>query len=431
MSSRSNGRAIMLIGLVLAVLVWGGLLGPVSDLAWRGDTFLCDRLSLILEPGKEREDLVFLGIDEEWKAEIDPAVLAQSAELQMLMGGENNQQLDRRVCAKLIDKLAAAGVKAIIFDVLFMGSSGSAEIDEEFADALHRHRDKVVLSMMLMPDGAGSYRPISSVAELPLRSREPGQVPREGYVNLWPDAQDEVVRRAMYSTSLGELQLGEAAPRVWPYESLAAVTARLMGAEVPEGRSPRLRYAISSDEEASYAAAYAPRSLHSVFESEQWEADYAGGSFFKDKVVLISTATLSDGDNHPIPGATIFGGQFHLQALGSWLDGNYWQEAPQWVNMVALLAMATLAVVVGFAFRNPITVLCASLALGGGFLMLCAWISSASGVLFAGTPGLLGLAFVTVCAEIGHLVSGGKSDPKRRSEEAREERAEEIAAAQV
>jgi hypothetical protein len=124
-------------------------------------------------------------------------------------------------------------------------------------------------------------------------------------------------------------------------------------------------------------------------------------------VVLVSTATKEDGDSHPIPGATIFGGQVHLQALGSWLNGSYWERAPQWVDMVALLAMATLAVAVGIAFRNPLTILCAALALSGGFVMVCAWISSATGILFAGTPGLIGLGMVTICAEIGHLVAKG------------------------
>lgn len=420
--SRSNGRAVMLIGVVLAVLIWGGFAGPVSNAVWRFDTYLQDQLSLILDPGEEREDMVFLGIDDKWQ-DLDQAQVADSPALQRITGGGGNHQLDRRVYAELVEKLAGAGAKVIIFDVLFVGPSGREHADRQFAETLHRHRDKVVLSMMLRPTGDGFYDPLSSAKELPFVSHEAADAPHEGYVNLWPDAEDEVVRRMVYTTSLGELQSGEGALAEREFESLAAVTARLLGKEVPSGRSPRLRFATPKEEKGSYSAAYAPHSLHSVFVPGQWEKDYGNGAFFRDKVVLVSTATLADGDYHPIPGATIFGGQFHLQALGSLLDDSYWERAPQWVDMVALLAMATLAVVVGIAFRNPLTILCAALALGGGFVMFCAWISSVSGVLFAGTPGLVGLGLVTVCAEVGQFVAkggrgGGKPASKGREAQA-------------
>ena len=412
--SRSNGRAIMLIGVVLAVLVWGGMAGPLSNAVWRIDTTLQDRLSLILEPGTERDDLVFLGINESWRKELDQAGTAGLRALQLMSEEVGNHQLDRRVYAELIEKLAAAGAKVIVFDILFVGSSGNPQADREFAEALYRHRDKVVLSMMLRPSGDGFYEPVSSVRQLPLLSHKPGEVPHEGYVNLWPDAEDEVVRRMIYTTSLGELQSGEGVLSERVFESLATVTARVLGADVPEGRSPRLRFAVSAGGESSYAAAYAPRSLHTVFVPDQWKDDYADGAFFRDKVVLISTSTKADGDYHRIPGATIFGGQFHLQALGSWLDESYWERAPQWVDMVALLAMAALAVLIGIALRNPLAIFFCALALAGGFVVVCGWISSLSGVLFAGTPGLLGLGLVTLCAEIGQFVArrGTEGSPR-------------------
>jgi CHASE2 domain-containing sensor protein len=396
----------MLGGVVVAVLIWGGFAGPVSDIVWGFDTFLRDRLSLILEPGEEREDLVFLGIDGEGQ-DLDQSDVAASRALQLISQSSSNHALDRRVYAELIEKLAAAGAKVIILDVIFVGSSEDELADREFAETLHRHRDKVVMATMLRPSGDGFYDPLSSVQELSLGSKKPGEALHEGYVNLWPDAEDEVVRRMVYTTSLGELHSGQGVIAEREYESLSAVTARLLGKEVPAGRSPRLRFATPVDERSSYSAAYAPHSLHSVFVPSQWQTQYGNGTFFRDKVVLVSTATKEDGDSHPIPGATIFGGQVHLQALGSWLNGSYWERAPQWVDMVALLAMATLAVAVGIAFRNPLTILCAALALSGGLVMVCAWISSATGILFAGTPGLIGLGMVTICAEIGHLVAKG------------------------
>ena len=413
--SRSNGRAVMLLGLILAALIWGGLCGPLSEAVWRADAALRDRLSLILEPGKEREDLVFLGINEAWRKEIalDPAGGPEMRALRLMKEEVGNHYLDRRVYAELIEKLVAAGTKVIIFDVLFVGPSGNSAADREFAEALHRHRDKVVLSLLLRPTGDGFYEPLSSVHQLPHLSRAPGEVPREGYVNVWPDAEDEVVRHMLYTTTLGELQSGKGVLSERVYESLSTVTARLLGEEAPEGRSPRLRFAASAGGDGNFAAAYAPRGLHTVFVPEQWEMEYGGGEFFRDKVVLVSTSTMTDGDYHPIPGATIFGGQLHLQALGCWLERSYWKQAPQWVNLAALLGMALLGVILGIALRHPLAILLAALALGGGFVTACAVVSNVSGVLFAGTPGLLGLGLVTVCAELGQVIARrGKADGK-------------------
>lgn len=405
--SRSIGRAVMLVGVVLAALLWVGALGPASEAVWNFDRKMRDQLSLLLEPGKEHSELVFLGIDEAWRKELaaDPAALAGSRALDLMSHPVGNHQLDRRVYAELIEKLAAAGARVIIFDVLFVGPSGNPEADREFAAALTKHHEKIVLSRLLRPTGDGFYEPVSSVEQLPYLARETGEVPHEGYVNLWPDAADEVVRRNVYSTSLGELQSGEGLRPERVYYSLSSVTAGLLGAKVPEGPSPRLRFAVSSDAEASYAAAYAPRSLHTVFMPDRWREQYQGGEFFRDKVVLISTSTPSDGDYHPIPGATIYGGQFHLQALGCWLDQSFWNRAPEWVDLAALLGMAVLAVMLGIALRNPLAILLAALALGGGFVVACAWISSVTGTLYAGTPGLLGLGIVTVCAELGSLIA--------------------------
>jgi CHASE2 domain-containing sensor protein len=154
--------------------------------------------------------------------------------------------------------------------------------------------------------------------------------------------------------------------------------------------------------------------LHDVFIPKNWDEEFAGGEFFRDKVVLISTSTKADGDYHPIPGAIIFGGQFHLQALGCLLEDSFWKPVPQWVETLSLLVMAVLAVLIGIAFRNPLTILLTALALGGGFLVACAWISGLTGVLFVGTPGIIGLVTVTICAEIGQLVGrSGETETER------------------
>lgn len=402
--SRSIGRAIMLLGVVFAALIWAGKIPVLSELVWQSDARLRDELPRFLEPTAEREDLVFLGIGEDRKdAGLDAATLAQSRALRLMQQNVGNERLDRRVFAELIEKLAAAGTRMIIFDILFVGPSGNGEADREFAAALLKHHDRIVLSLMLQP-GRGSYHPIRSVKEIPFLAHA-DRLPHEGYVNLWPDVVDGVVRRSVYTTTVSELENIEYRKGEPMYESLSAVAGRLMGVKAPEERAPRLRYAVSDDGDGTFAEAYAPVSLRSVFEPQRWKDEYENGAFFKDKVVLISTAALRDEDYHPIPGAVIYGGQYHLQALGSLLEDGYWRDSPQWVELTALLGMAGVALLCALVLRHPITLVTFSIALGGGFLVVCGVVSSTTGVLFPGTPGIVGLGAVTLFGALGQIVA--------------------------
>jgi adenylate cyclase len=48
--------------------------------------------------------------------------------------------LDRRPQARLLDKLGEAGAKAVVYDIIFDRASGDPSIDREFADAIRRFR---------------------------------------------------------------------------------------------------------------------------------------------------------------------------------------------------------------------------------------------------------------------------------------------------
>ena len=103
------GRAILLAGVVAAALLWAGLLPPLSGWVWKTDDVLRDKLSTILPAPKEREDLVFVGMDEEMRKQSggDLSVVQQSRALTMMREEGGNVRLDRRVFAEVIDKLAA------------------------------------------------------------------------------------------------------------------------------------------------------------------------------------------------------------------------------------------------------------------------------------------------------------------------------------
>jgi CHASE2 domain-containing sensor protein len=410
---RSFCRGIMLLAMAVAALTWAGLIPPMSKAVWRFDADLRDRLSLMLSPTPEREDLVFIGIDEECRQQssISPAVRRQSRALTLMHRNGGNESLDRRVFAALIERLAQSGVRTIIFDILFLGPSGDPATDREFARVLKKHGSRIVLSELLNPQDDGSYQPVSSLAQLPELEHMPGTYPQLGYVNLWPDAQDGIVRHMLYQTTVGALRGGPPQDRQPVHQSLAAVAGHSFGAAIPRHANPRLRFAVSdatdasTDQEPSFAEAYAPRSLLGIFDPEHWRDDYQSGAFFRDKVVLVSTAAIADEDRHPIPGATIYGAQFHLQALACLLQDSFWIEPPRWVELASLLVMAAIGFILVLTLRHPLAIVLAMTSIAGGAFVACLALSEFAGFLFAGTPGLLGLLAVTITGTAARIIT--------------------------
>ena len=392
----------MLFAMGATALVWAGFVPGLSEAAWQLDTTLRDRLSLMLTPATEREDLVFIGLDAESQTQsgVSPAIRSKSRALTLLHQSSGNENLDRRVYVDLIKRLAEAGARQIIFDVLFIGSSGDPSVDEEFARVLKKHGSNIILAELLNPREDGGYEPIRSIDQLPGLDRAPGEMPQTAYVNIWPDAGDGVLRHMVYQTTLSELAGGTPDQDEKVHQSLAAAAALNMKQSFAVGPNPRLRFAapkgIPNNEIArSVSSAYAPHGIHRLFIPEVWESTYAGGDFFRGKTILLSTATIGDEDRHAIPGTTIYGAQFHLHALGSLLDDAFWTEPPRWLELVALILMAGVGTLLVLAFHHPFTQALSCVALAGGFLVACVALSEFTGFLFAGTPGVIGLLAVS------------------------------------
>ncbi|NJK92426.1 MAG: CHASE2 domain-containing protein [Blastochloris sp.] len=86
------------------------------------------------------QELVYLGIDNpNYSYQYSEEEAAASKPLAAM---SRDFPWSRLVWAELIDKLAAAGVRAIVIDILF---SSASEQDAVFAAAIHRHAGLVVL----------------------------------------------------------------------------------------------------------------------------------------------------------------------------------------------------------------------------------------------------------------------------------------------
>ena len=393
------GWLMMLAAMILTILLWSGELAVLSRMAYRLEELWQDRLSTYLEPTREREDLVFLGIDEASLSlsELDDGELAASPVLGMMA---EPWPWDRRIYAEAIERLSEAGARLIILDIYFRGPSRDPEADRLLAEALDRHREKVVLAAQWAPQGEHQLL-YGEPYDLLGRGRS-GET-TTGYVNFWKDDRDGMLRNAQYRISAGEAN-GVDRHREEPvYDSLAMAAGRKLGA-VPPGDECRLRFAVGvENSQRTAGAAYAPRSIYTIFTEQQWRDLYDTGRFFEGKTVIIGPAAKLMHDEVSTPSGVLYGAQMHLQALGCMLEGSYWKAMPEWLEWVILLSMCLVGAALVYSIRNPIKVLGALMVVGLLFAMACALLASGSGlfpgILFGGVMGVIGLLMVTVSGE--------------------------------
>jgi adenylate cyclase len=269
-----------------------------------------------------REDFVFLGIDSNsiLGGGVSDEELASSVALQR-MGGQ--YPWDRRVYADAIDRLATAGAKVIILD-LVLAQNSTPEQDKALAEAIARHRDKIVLTSAFIPMAMGQGKDGMQVLEpidefLGPYENETGV----GYANFWSIEDDGVIRYAYFKRTLNEVNGYPAHPDEPVFESLAAVAARKMGGVIPDVPR-RFRMGVASGGAAINS--YEPLSVASIFSEKEWEANYHGGEFFKDKLVIIGPAMPLFHDDHQTAVGQVYGAQLHLHAIAALLEDAWYDE---------------------------------------------------------------------------------------------------------
>ena len=173
----------------------------------------------------------------------------------------------RGVYAELLDRLCGAGARLIIFDLTF---DPERDGDGEFAAALERHRDRVVIGADIEM-GANTVSGDPPIIFVPPNKQ---LIPdgflddRVGYVSIWPDA-DNRIRRINYAITdsqiiklLRGLDPGPAQPGETIYESLDGRALRKLGFAnrlPPVGHSSMIRF--GPDE--AYPAPFLVRDLRS------------------------------------------------------------------------------------------------------------------------------------------------------------------------
>lgn len=331
-----------------------------------------------LEP---RDDFVLLGVDAN-SMQMDavaPGLLESEPTLKKMSA---DWPWDRSVHAAMIDRLANAGARLIVVDLL-LSRAASAEGDRALADAIARHRDKVVLASAFLPtENGGNMRVVEPIDAFlgPLEDETAC-----GFVNFWPHVRDGIVRRAHFSRTLSEVNNeGFHHPDQHRFESLAAVAGRKLGVSVPGG-SRRFRLARAKGE--NLAQVYQPISYYSVFVPGDWEKKYGNGAFFKDKVVFIGPASPIFQDNHDTPAGKIYGVQLHMHVLTAMLENAWYRELDSeqrgYKTFLVLLG-AFLACLVCWRWSRPWILILALLAGVGVWVGLESALATSCHYLIAG-----------------------------------------------
>ncbi|WP_129794599.1 bifunctional diguanylate cyclase/phosphodiesterase [Sphingosinicella sp. CPCC 101087] len=189
----------------------------------------------------------------------------------------------RRYHADLVDRLHAAGVRSIAFDVDFSASSNAAD-DEAFAAALQRAGGGVILPTLRQPESAGSSRFVDNLPVEPLRDHS-----FLALVNVVSDP-DGMVRR---------MPLGLETAGV-PRPSLASMIAEK---PAEAGLSFPIDYSIE------------PASIphHSFIDVLRGSV---GAEQLRGKRILIGATAIEMGDRYPVPGHGVIPGVV-IQALAA------------------------------------------------------------------------------------------------------------------
>ena len=362
---------------------------PFLFAPWLGEQRFQDLLRRQGRVTPERADFVFVGIDQQSLQldALDPEEIASERALQLMT--ERPFPWSREVWALLLDRLFAAGARLVVFDMIFNPPNDG---DPAFAAALDRYRDKVVIGANF-DLGRDNQLVVPNASLIP---PPPMKDDRVGFVNFWPDNLDGKVREMRLAIS--ERQLAGQAP--FPgeeiFESLSARGLRKLGhTSIPRDLNAHaFRFGPAN--------AYQPCNLYELFLPATWQANFGGGSFFKDKVLIIgaSAQVMHDVVDTPL-GPSTPGPALHLHAMAAAVAGEFLAPTPVPVRLALVGGAGVVAWLLVALVRRPLASLFALLGLAVSYLIAARILYDSVGFFLFAVPvlcalvlsGLLSLGF--------------------------------------
>src|SRR5216110_2765635 len=381
------GRYRLLI-LASICVFWTGLIflghffpaTPFLSVPWSGEQSFEDLLRREGRKTPAPKDFVFLGIDQSTLQlpPLTPEEIANNDAFQLMT--ERPFPWSQEVWALLLDRLFAAGARLVVFDLLFNPPNDG---DPAFHAALDRYRDKVVVSSNFdFENGAQAITPNNVLIPPPQLQDD-----RVGFVNFWPDSIDGKIRAVTYRVTDRELADLPPDPSEEVYQSLSARGLAKIGHanDVPQDfRGHKIRF-TSPD-------AFAPRPLYEVFDPKFWHANYADGTFFKDKVVMVGSSAQVEHDTVVTPMCpTTLGPALHLQAMAAAMNYEFLRPTPAQSGLALVGAAGLVAWLLVTFLRRPLLCLGTLIVITGAYLGAARFFYDKTGLLLLTVPVLSAL----------------------------------------
>ncbi len=353
---------------------------PFLSVPWGGEQSFEDLLRREGRKTPTRDDFVFLGIDQS-TLQLPPMTteeIAGSRAFRLMT--ERPFPWSREVWALLLDRLFGAGARLVMFDVIF---SPPNDGDPAFHTTLDRYRDKVVLGANFdMQNAAQAVTPNDTLIP-------PQQLldDRVGFVNFWPDPIDGKIRAATYRVTDRQLAGLPPHPSQEIFESLSARALTKIGHadDIPRDfRGHMIRF--------SALDAFEPRPLYEVFDPKFWHANYADGSFFKNKIVMVGSSAQVTHDVFDTPmSPETSGPALHLQAMAAALGHEFLQPTPPKTGLALVVGAGLAAWCLIVFLRRPLLCLAGLVVIAGAYLGAARFFYDKSGLLLLTVPVLSAL----------------------------------------
>ncbi len=232
------------------------------------------------------EDILILGFDHTFQPENYQDLISSEPALALLASGgkvepDHPIDYDRRLFGLILDRLASAGARLVIFDWFFEGPGPFGdEGNLFFSEQIRRHSDRVLLANLLQFQQRNNLN-IVTVRD-PYEKLLPDEDALLGFVNVWPDSHGCISRHVPAENTL-VLSSPQLATRQLPPDifSLANAAAMRLGRPAPsDGKSEIINF-------LGPGGSFNKISVQDIFIPSEWKNRFADGAYFKDKIILV------------------------------------------------------------------------------------------------------------------------------------------------